>query len=84
MLLKPFIRKTENIRGAQMGYGEDLRTTKDELAKLGPKAVKVLADRLESKGRPGTGGTDYELAIARDILDRLEIRRFVGPPSGHE
>ena len=55
-----------------MSYGEDLQKTREELGKLGPKAVQVLAKRLE--GSPGQGD-DVRLAAAQEVLDRLEIRR---------
>lgn len=58
-----------------MGYAEDLQNTRDALAKLGPKAVEILAKHLDGNRAQGD---DMRLAAAQDILDRLEIRRSYG------
>jgi hypothetical protein len=67
-----------------MSYNDEFWEVKEKLVKLGPKAVQVLADRLEGKGRPGGREFDHELFMAREILDRLDIRRFHGPPPEKE
>jgi hypothetical protein len=55
-----------------MGYGEDVSKTRDALAKLGPQAVEILKQRMDGKG---ASSMDRELEAARDVLDRLGIRR---------